>query len=71
MLFYAESRGGLTALATTSVVNAQAGRSRQPRLAWDLLMDQYGDRVIRLQPITSLQCFSVSLEMGDGMESKD
>ena len=42
VLFYAESRGGLTALATTSVVNAK--RSRQTRLAWDLLMDQYGLR---------------------------
>ena len=38
-------------------------RSRKPRLAWDLLMDQYGlrerkgDHVIGLQLITSLRCF--------------
>ena len=72
MLFYAESRGGLTALATTSVVNQRRERSRQPRLAWDLLMDQYGlrerkgDHVIGLQLITSLRCFPPASNRGGG-----
>ena len=72
VLFYAESRGGLTALATTSVVNAK--RSRQTRLAWDLLMDQYGrrerkgDHVIGLQLITSLRCFPPASNRGGGRE---
>ena len=42
MLFYAQYRSRLTALAITSMVSATAATPTQK--LWDLLMDQYGDR---------------------------
>ena len=63
MLFYAESRGGLTALATTSVVNAgraiEAAAVGVGSLNGSIRTERErkGDHVIGLQLITSLRCF--------------
>ena len=62
MLFYAQSRGGLTALATTSVVN---GSTPKRRAVGSLNGSIRGPRN-RLTAHNVVTVFSVSPEMGKG-----